>query len=133
MNSVRGAQMLMQMLDQFRTGVLLSPWFIGPLILVLWVVVLLALKKRILALSRYYLAHRTSWVWAEALIDATSPALTVAIVAGGIALLDRILPLSSRSDRAFGVLLTATLILALAIFADRICRRLVSHLAFKSQ
>src|SRR5262249_24620722 len=66
------------------------------------------------------------------LVAALSPAVTIAILAGGGALLDRTLPLSPRSDRAFDVVLTGALILALIVFADRICRHLVGRLATKS-
>jgi small-conductance mechanosensitive channel len=95
-------------------------------------VVLLAVKKKILAITRRYLEERTTWLWAESLIDALSSSLTIAILALGVVLLDRIVPLSPRSDRAFDVLLMATLILAIMIFADRICRGLVARLADRS-
>jgi small-conductance mechanosensitive channel len=110
----------------------LSPWLVGPVIFVLWVAVLLLLKKWILSVIRSYLEGRTSLVWADSLVEAMSPALTVAILAGGLALLDRILPLSPRSDHAFDVILAALLVIALIIFVDRICRRFLAHLALRS-
>jgi small-conductance mechanosensitive channel len=110
----------------------LSPWLVGPVIFVLWVAVLLFLKKWILSVIRGFLEGRTSLVWADSLVEAISPALTVAIFAGGLALLDRILPLSPRSDHAFEVVLAALLVIALIIFVDRICRRLLAHLALRS-
>jgi small-conductance mechanosensitive channel len=124
--------MITQILHQLRASTFFSPWAVGPVVFVLWVVILLAVKKWILATSRRHLAERTTWLWAESFIDAVSPSVTVAILAGGVALLDRILPLSPRSDRAFDVVLMATLILAIVIFADRICRGLVARLALRS-
>jgi small-conductance mechanosensitive channel len=110
----------------------LSPWIVGPMIFVLFVAVLLLLKKWILKVIRGLLEGRTSLIWADSLVEAMSPALTVAILAGGLALLDRILPLSPRSDRAFDVILAALSVIALIIFVDRICRRLLAHLALRS-
>src|SRR5438552_2318308 len=110
----------------------LSPWLVGPVIFVLWVAVLLFLKKWILSVIRGFLEGRTSLLWADSLVEAISPALTVAILAGGLALLDRILPLSPRSDHAFEMVLAALLVIALIIFVDRICRRLLVHLALRS-
>src|SRR5690348_9769771 len=125
--------MLFQRLaDEMKTSAFLSAWIIGPVVFFLWMVVLLALKKKILAITRRHVGERTTWLWAESLIEALSPSLTIAILAGGVALLDRILPLSPRSDRAFDVVLMATLILAIVIFADRICRGLVARLADRS-
>src|SRR5207245_2194285 len=86
----------------------------------------------IIRLIRGYLARHASWIWMESLIEALSPALTIAILAAGVALLDRILPLSPRLDRVFDVGLAAALILTLIIFADRICRHVVDRLALKS-
>src|SRR2546428_11445952 len=111
--------MFQRFADEMKTSVLLSAWIVGPVVFVVWIVVLFAVKKRILAITRHYRARHRSWVWADSLIDALSPAINIAILAGGVALLDRILPLSPRSDRAFDVVLAGALILALIIFADR--------------
>jgi small-conductance mechanosensitive channel len=124
--------MFQQLANEIKMSVFLSPWIVGPVVFLLWVLVLLAAKKRVLAITRHYLAQRRSWLWAESLVDALSPAVTIAILAGGVALLDRILPLSPRSDRVFDVLLAGALILALIVFADRVCRQLVDRLAMKS-
>jgi small-conductance mechanosensitive channel len=124
--------MLQQILEGIRNSGFLSPWLIAPAVFLLSMIVLLALKKSILAFVRAQVAERASWVWAESLIEALSPALTVAMFAGGVALLGRILPLSPRWDRVLDVAVAGALILALIIFADRICRRLVERLALQS-
>ena len=124
--------MFQQISENLKASGFLSAWIIGPMVFVLWTVLLLAVKKWILAITRRYVAQHKTWVWAELLIDALPPAITIAILAGGVALLDRILPLSPRSDRVFAVVLAGALILALIIFADRICRRLVERLATRS-
>jgi small-conductance mechanosensitive channel len=124
--------MFQQLYHQLRPSIFLSPWIIGPIVCVLWVVILLSAKKRILSSARLYLSKRATLVWVETLIHALSPTLTLVILAGGIALLNRILPLSSRSDRVFDVALAATLIAALITFTDRVVRRAVDRLAQQS-
>src|SRR5262249_11502076 len=124
--------MLQQISEGIRNGGLLSPWLIAPAIFFLSVIALLILKKSILVAFRAHIAGRASWAWAESLIEALSPALTIAIFAGSAAFLDRMLPLSPRSDRVFDVAVAGVLILALIIFADRIGRRLIERLALRS-
>src|SRR5215470_14397257 len=121
--------MLQQIHNEIANGHFFSPWVLAPLIVLLSVSVLLALKKGLLALVRGYIAQRSSLAWAESLIEALSPALTIAVLAAGIALLDRTLPLSSRSDRVFEVAVDAAFILALIVFADRISHRLLDRVA----
>jgi small-conductance mechanosensitive channel len=115
-----------------KSGIPLSPWVVGPVAAILWLAILLPLKKWLLGTARKYLEGRTSWIWADSLIEAMSPSLTVAVLAGGLALLDRILPLSARTDHAFDIILAALLVTALIIFVDRLCRRLLTHLAQRS-
>jgi small-conductance mechanosensitive channel len=124
--------MLQQILNEIGTSQFLSPWVVGPLVFIVSVSILLALKRLILALVHGYVAKHASLAWAESLIDALSPAATIAIVAGGVALLDRTLPLSSRSDRVFDVAVAGALIFALIIFADRLFRGLLDRVALRS-
>ncbi len=124
--------MLQQIAHQIRSAGFVSPWLMAPSIFLAWLLVLLSLKKWLLRFGRRQIGHQTGWTWADALIEALSPALTLAIIAGGMALLDSILPLSTRSDRIFDVLVTATVILSLMIFSDRICRRFIDRLALHS-
>ena len=66
---------------------------------------------------------------AESLLEALAPAFSIVIIAGGLALLDRILPLTSRTDRVFEAVLTGLVILALIAFVDRLTRALLVHFA----
>ena len=116
-------------LSNVRAEILVSPWIIGPLVFLLWTVLLLGLKKRLLGAIRRQLDGRASWIWADALADALAPALRLAIVAGGLAIFYRILPLSGRTDHAFDVVLAGLIILALVAFLDRISRRLFTRWA----
>jgi small-conductance mechanosensitive channel len=110
----------------------LSPWVVGPAVAVLWLAILLPLKKTLLARSHRYLSGRTNWAWVESLIEALGPTLSIIIIAGAIALLAWILPLSWRAERALYVMLVGAVVLALMVFADRICRGLLVRLASRS-
>src|SRR5262249_40918905 len=124
--------MLQQISEGLGNSAYLSAWLIAPAAFFLSVMVLLALKTSILGLVRSSLAGRKRLSWAESLMDALSPALTVAIVSVGLAIVDRILPLSPKSDRMFDFAVAAGFILALIIFADRIGRHLIDRLALRS-
>jgi small-conductance mechanosensitive channel len=125
-------QNLQHLLQDLLNKVPLSPWVVGPAIAVLWLAILLPLKKTLLGRSRRYLAGRTNWAWVESLIEALGPAFSIIIVAGAIALLAWILPLSWRAERALYVMLVGAVVLALMVFADRICRGLLLRLASRS-
>jgi small-conductance mechanosensitive channel len=124
--------MIPQYLQNLSSEIPLSPWMIGPVIALLWLLVLLPLKKAVLARSHRYLAGRTHWAWADSLIDALSPTLTIVVIAGAIALLGWILPLNSRAEHGLYIILVGAVVLALMIFADRICRGLLLRLASRS-
>jgi small-conductance mechanosensitive channel len=86
----------------------------------------------VLARSYRYLAGRTYWTWAESLIDALGPTVTIIVIGGAIALLAWILPLNSRAEHALYVMLVGAVVLALMVFADRICRGLLVRMASRS-
>jgi len=119
-------------LQNLVSGIPLSPWVVGPVIALLWVVILLPTKKTVLARTHRHLAGRTHWAWADSLIDALSPTLTIIVFAGAVALLAWILPLNSRAAHALYIILVGSVVLALMIFADRICRGLLSRMAVRS-
>ena len=124
--------MVPQLLQNLVSGIPLSPWIVGPAAALLWLIILLPIKKTLLAQIRRYLAGRTHWTWADALIDSLSPSLTIILFAGAIALLAWILPLKSRAAHALYIILVATVVLALMVFADRIARRLLARIATRS-
>jgi small-conductance mechanosensitive channel len=110
----------------------LSPWVIGPALCVIWIVILLSVKSRVLRLIQRRLDGRRHWVWADSLIYALAPAVTLIIFASGLSLLQQILPLNAHADHLFGIVLTAATVFALFIFANRGSRRLLSHAAGSS-
>ena len=110
---------------------LASPWVQGPIAFVLWVGLLLVGRRILLgAMSR--LASHTSWHWDDILVQALSPALLLAILASGLVVLERVLPLSQEWDRALDVTLTAAIALALIVFVDRACRGALDRAAVTS-
>ena len=124
--------MIPKFLREATSTIPLSPWIIGPVLVVLWLAILLAGKRRALGATRRYLAGRTNWIWTDALIEAMSPALTVVIWSTGLALLDRILPLCARLDHIVDVILAGAVALTLVIFGDRISYRLLARLSLRS-
>ena len=105
-----------------------SPWFLGPLVFVLWVALFLVVKRYVLkALQR--MAERTAWTWDDVLVRALSGPLLLPILATGLMLFERILPLSKEWDRALDVVLAGAMALALVLFVDLACRGILDRLA----
>jgi small-conductance mechanosensitive channel len=126
------AQYSPKLLQDLLSKIPLSPWVVGPIIALLWLAILLPAKKLLLARTHHYLARRTHWAWADSLIEALGPTITIIVIAGAIALLSWILPLNSRAERALYVMLVGAVVLALMVFADRICRGLLERMASHS-
>ncbi len=100
----------------------LAPWIIGAAVLILWIVALFAAKWWISASMRGR-AGLVRSLWFDIFMSASSPALNIAIIAGGIALATSIWPMPARWQSAFGVIVTAGLIAALTVFVDQVLRR----------
>jgi small-conductance mechanosensitive channel len=113
------------------SGLLSSPWVQGPIGFVLWMSLLLFLR-RVLLRSLRRVAARTHWTWDDVIIQALSGPLLIAIFASGLLILGRILPLSPEWDRAFDVLLAAAIPLALVLSIDRLTRGALERAASRS-
>ena len=105
-----------------------SPWVLAPSALVLWVAVFLVVKTILLGAMRR-VAARTRWTWDDVLIQALSTPLLIAILASGLMIFGRILPLEPEWDRAFDILLAFSIALALVLFVDRLARGGLERLA----
>ena len=105
-----------------------SPWIVGPAAFIAWTLLLL-LARRILLGALRRLTRRAPGSSGDLLVRALPVPLLIAILASGLVILDRILPLAPEWDRAFDVMLAAALVLALVLFADRACRGLLDRLA----
>ena len=107
-----------------------SPWFLGPLVFILWVLLFLGVKRYVLkALQR--VAERTAWTWDDVLVRALSGPLLLPILASGLLVFERILPLAPEWDRALDVVMAGAMVLALVFFVDRACRGVLDRLAEK--
>ncbi len=105
-----------------------SPWVQAPAVLVLWIVVFLVAKMIVLGAIRR-VAARTAWTWDDVLVESLSLPLLIGIVASGLLVFDRILPLAPEWDRAFDVLFAFSVALALVLFVDRAVRGVLDRLA----
>ena len=124
--------MILHLIQQIKNPMVISPWIVGPIIFLLWVLILFRLKRWILRTIRSYLAGRTNWICAESLIESLSPALSITILAIGIVSLQAILPLGARADHALGMVVAGLAVLAFIIFSDRLCRRFLIRLTSRS-
>ena len=105
-----------------------SPWMQAPAALVLWIAVFLVIKKVVLGAVRK-VASRTRWTWDDVLVRSLSTPLLIAILASGLLVFGRILPLQPEWDRAFDVLFAFSIALALVLFVDRATHGVLERLA----
>src|SRR5262245_7053820 len=100
---------------------LLQPWIYGPLVSVAAVAVLLFVKRRVFRIVRV-LAARTETRIDDILLDASGRPLTLFIIASGLQLLGRLLPLTQEADRVDDLAYKGVVILSLVWFVDRLAR-----------
>src|SRR2546425_1572515 len=105
-----------------------SPWVRAPAALILWIAVFLVVKTIVLGGMRR-VAAKTPWAWDDILVESLSSPLLIAIVASGLLVCDRILPLAPEWDRAFDVLFAFSIALALVLFVDGAVRGALDRLA----
>jgi small-conductance mechanosensitive channel len=119
----------MNLLENTPLGEMLrSPWLMGPAVFVLWMFFFYLAKVAVFRSLRRVLSRPTGG-WDDVLISALSLPLLIAVTAGGLVVFGRILPLPPEGDRAFDVMFAAALALALVLFVDRLCRRVLDRLA----
>ncbi len=108
-----------------------TAWVQGAVVFVVWVAGLL-IAHRILMTWLRRLAARTSWTWDDVLIHALGTPSRLAIVASGLLVSARLLPLGPRWDHAFDVFLAGSIAIALVLFLDSLTRGVLDRLAEKS-
>ena len=105
-----------------------TAWSEGLVALVVWLIVLLVARRFLMAwLTR--IASRTAWTWDDVLLGAIRAPSLIAIVAGGLVVFGRILPLEPEWDRAFDIMLAAAISLAIVLFVDRATSGLLDKMA----
>jgi small-conductance mechanosensitive channel len=110
------------LLDSVRS---ISPWVVGPVVFVVWVTVLIAVKRFIFSRIRAF-ASKTESQIDDVLIFAISRPATFLILGSGVLFVARILPFTPEVDRGFGIAFGLAALLAVVLFLDRLVRGFVS-------
>lgn len=113
-------------------GVTVSAWIYAPIIYLLWVTILLAVKKIVFsAIER--IAARTTTKLDDILLGSLNLPLMLLIFVSGAAILEKIAPLSKEAELTnyFIVGLKATTIIAIVIFFDKLLTSLIKHYSEK--
>jgi small-conductance mechanosensitive channel len=96
-----------------------SSWMLAGAVLIGWIAILLTAKRVIVgALQRA--AQRPRLEYLVPILEAISPALTIAIIVAGIGIASQIAPLSPRWQADAGIILTAGIVAAPVVFTDKI-------------
>jgi len=101
-----------------------QPWVYGPLASLGIVLALFFLKVRVFRLIQE-VAARTTTRMDDLLLSASSRHINLLIVASGLFLLGRILPLPPEADRAVDLGYTACIVVGIVWFMDRMARGLL--------
>jgi len=110
------------------TQMLLLPWIYGPLLSLAAVAALFFIKRRIFRLVNR-LAARTTTRMDDVLLSAMNRPLNLVIIASGLLLLSRLLPLPDDADRAINLGYTACIVAGLVWFTDRLIGSLLDSYA----
>jgi small-conductance mechanosensitive channel len=105
-----------------------AAWVQGAVLFVVWVVGLLAVQSLLMRWLRR-IAERTSWTWDGILIRALGPPSRIAIVASGLVVSERLLPLGPRWDRPFEIFLAGAIAFAIVLFVDSLTRGLLDRMS----
>jgi small-conductance mechanosensitive channel len=105
-----------------------SAWVEGLIGSVVWIVGMLFVQAWLMRVFRRF-AARTAWEWDDILVGAFAWPVRIAIVASGVMVLERALPLEREWDRACDVMLASCIALALVLFLDRIAKGFLDRLA----
>jgi len=103
-----------------------SLWILTPAFLLLWVAVLMGVKKLAFSRIRAFAARTTSQI-DDVLVSAISLPATILILASGLFIVERILPLDPNVDKGFQIALGATGLLAAVLFFDKLIRELIRY------
>ena len=108
-----------------------AAWLNGLIALVAWLTVFLVAHAVTMRVLRR-VAARTSWTWDDVLIGAIAWPTRLLILASGLTVLERILPLDPEWDRACDIMLAASFALAFILFVDRMTGGLLDRMAKKN-
>jgi small-conductance mechanosensitive channel len=109
-------------------GMWRAAWVNGLIALVAWLTIFLVAHVFVMRLLRR-IAARTSWAWDDVFIAAIAWPTRLIILASGLTVLERILPLEPEWDKACDVMLAAAFALAFILFVDRMTGGLLDRMA----
>jgi small-conductance mechanosensitive channel len=111
----------------------ISPWIYAPVVYLLWVGILLLLKRLLFNRIRHWVG-KTKTRLDDVVLHALNLPLTLIIIISGITVLQKISPLGEDAEltRYFFIALRATAIIAAIIFFDRLLRGLIQHYSHKA-
>jgi small-conductance mechanosensitive channel len=98
-----------------------SRWVIATGVLAGWLIVLLSLKRIGVALARH-IVQQPHLQHLGPVVDALAPALTIAILVGGLEVAAQTAPIPQMWRADVAIILTGGVVAALVVFADRIAR-----------
>ena len=107
-----------------------SAWTTGLIALVVWLAVFLVAHAVLMRLLRR-IAARTSWTWDDVVISAIAWPTRLLILASGLTVFERILPLEPEWDRACDIMLAFAFALAFILFVDRMTGGLLDRVGQK--
>lgn len=110
----------------------ISAWIYAPVVYLVWVSVLLALKKILFSRIKHWVG-RTKTRLDDVILNALNLPLTLLIFVSGILVLERISPLGEGAllTRYFFIVFRAAAIVAVIIFFDRLLRGLIYNYSDK--
>jgi small-conductance mechanosensitive channel len=113
-------------------GITISAWVHGPLFFVLWMIFCSFAKGFLFHVFRRW-GEKTAGRWDLTLTDSLNLPLNILILTGGLALLERLLPLPENLDQPVVIAVKILVVLALALFFDRLIVHLIRQFAGKIQ
>ena len=102
----------------------ISPWVYSPVIFVLWLLVL-NLVRTIFFAKISKLSSKTQFPISSVIIDAARFPVALLIIASGIYIVELLLPLELKMQKAALLLTQATVILSIILFLDRLIKEFI--------
>ncbi|HLD56362.1 MAG TPA: mechanosensitive ion channel family protein [Candidatus Omnitrophota bacterium] len=106
-------------IEQIKNGV--SPWVYGPVIFLLWTVILV-IGKRIIFSKFRQIAQKTKFRFDDVFISAAQFPVTLLILGSGLYFQKLILPLDPKSEQMISVTIQAAIIVGAVLFLDRLIK-----------
>ena len=111
-------------------GVTISAWVYAPVLFVLWLVFFYSAKASFFRTLRSW-SQKSANPWGDNLIKSLRFPANVLILGGGLALLERLLPLPREFDQPAELAVKVLVIVALFFLFDRLFLQLLHHFAGK--